>query len=89
MTDIVNKAYQATPNATLRDQSMNPKFLKNERVSWAAAEIERLRAALFEIAGMHEFSFHDYSPITRLWMHQKVARDALGLRGVELVKESR
>ena len=48
------------------------------------AEVERLRAALFEIAGMHELSVHDYSPTTRWWMHQKVARDALGVTSVEL-----
>lgn len=47
------------------------------------AEVERLRAALFEIAGMHELSVHDYSPTTRWWMHQKVARDALGVTSAE------
>ena len=46
MSDIVNKAYQATPNATLRDQIMNPNFPKNEREWWAAARIEQLEAEL-------------------------------------------
>ena len=50
-------------------------------------ELERLRAALFEIAGMHELSVHDYSPTTRWWMHQKVARDALGVTSAEFNEE--
>ena len=49
MSDLVNKAYQATPNATLRDQIMDPNFPKNEREWWAAARIEQLEAALREI----------------------------------------
>ena len=49
MSDLVNKAYQATPNATLRDQIMNPNFPKNEREWWAADRIEQLEAALREI----------------------------------------
>ena len=44
MSDLVNKAYQATPNATLRDQIMNPNFPKNEREWWAADRIEQLEA---------------------------------------------
>jgi hypothetical protein len=40
------KAYQATPASTLEEQIMNPCIAKNEREWWAAAEIERLRAAL-------------------------------------------
>jgi hypothetical protein len=52
------------------------------------AEVERLRAALFEIAGMHELSVYDYSPTTRWWMHQKVARDALGVTSAEFNEES-
>ena len=48
------------------------------------AEVERLRAALFEIAGMHELSVVDYSPTTRLWMHQKIAHDALGVTRVDM-----
>lgn len=43
------KAYQATPASTLEEQIMNPCIAKNEREWWAAAEIERLRAALREI----------------------------------------
>ena len=50
------------------------------QVGQLSDELERLRAALFEIAGMHELSVHDYSPTTRWWMHQKVARDALNIR---------
>jgi hypothetical protein len=40
------KAYQATPASTLEEQIMNPCIAKNEREWWAAAEIEKLRAAL-------------------------------------------
>jgi hypothetical protein len=43
------KAYQATPASTLEEQIMNPCIAKNEREWWAAAEIERLRAALLKI----------------------------------------
>ena len=46
------KAYQATPASTLEEQIMNPCIAKNEREWWAAAEIERLRAALRQIAGI-------------------------------------
>ena len=46
MSDIVDKAYQATPDATLAEQIMNPCIAKNEREWWAHHEIERLRAAL-------------------------------------------
>jgi hypothetical protein len=49
------------------------------QVGQLSEELERLRAALFEIAGMHDVSIHDYSPATRWWMHQKVARDALNI----------
>jgi len=49
------------------------------QVGQLSEELERLRAALFEIAGMHDVSIHDYSPTTRWWMHQKVARDALNI----------
>ena len=43
------KAYQATPASTLEEEIMNPCIAKNEREWWAAAEIEKLRAALREI----------------------------------------
>ena len=45
MSDI-EKAYQATPAATLEQQIMDPNFPKNEREWWAAARIEQLEAAL-------------------------------------------
>ncbi len=45
MADI-DKAYQATPAATLAEQIMDPCIAKNEREWWAHHEIERLRAAL-------------------------------------------
>jgi hypothetical protein len=54
------------------------------QVGQLSDELERLRAALFEIAGMHELSVYDYSPTTRWWMHQKVALDALGVTRAEL-----
>jgi hypothetical protein len=39
------KAYQATPASTLKEEIMNPCIAKNEREWWAAAEIERLSNA--------------------------------------------
>ena len=45
MSDI-EKAYQATPAATLEQQIMDPNFPKNEREWWAADRIEQLEAAL-------------------------------------------
>ena len=44
MSDQVNKAYQATPAATLEQQIMDPNFPKNEREWWAADRIEQLEA---------------------------------------------
>ena len=46
MTDLVNKAYQAAPAATLEQQIMDPNFPKNEREWWAADRIAQLEAAL-------------------------------------------
>ena len=43
MSDI-EKAYQATPAATLEQQIMDPNFPKNEREWWAADRIEQLEA---------------------------------------------
>jgi len=48
------KAYQATPASTLEEQIMNPCIAKNEREWWAAAEIERLRAALRDLLDASE-----------------------------------
>lgn len=42
MTD--QKAYQATPNATLEQLIMDPNIPKSEAEHWARREIERLRA---------------------------------------------
>lgn len=85
MSDLVNKAYQATPNATLRDQIMNPNFPKNEREWWAAARIEQLEAALREIAYFEiSSSVGDiYGDTQKEWLEafdraQSVARAALG-----------
>ncbi|MFM2005447.1 MAG: hypothetical protein RLZZ09_1102 [Pseudomonadota bacterium] len=47
-----DKAHQATPDATLAEQIMNPCVPKNEREWWAHHEIERLRAALAPFAGV-------------------------------------
>lgn len=41
-----DKAYQATPAATLEEQITNPCIAKNEREWWAHHEIERLQTAL-------------------------------------------
>ena len=66
MSDLVNKAYQATPNATLRDQIMNPNFPKNEREWWAADRIEQLEAALREIGNPpNHFTINDATATAR------------------------
>ncbi len=49
MSDQVNKEYQATFAATLKQQIMDPNFPKNEREWWAADRIEQLEAALRDI----------------------------------------
>jgi hypothetical protein len=68
------KAYQATPASTLEEQIMNPCIAKNEREWWAAAEIERLRAALEDVAS----TFDDtYNPNSREGRLGRLARAAL------------
>ena len=59
MSDQVNKEYQATFAATLKQQIMDPNFPKNEREWWAADRIEQLEAALREISLMDKQYEHD------------------------------
>jgi hypothetical protein len=45
--------YQATSPAELERQIMSHSEAKNEREWWACREIERLRARIAELDGMH------------------------------------
>ena len=66
------KAYQATPASTLEEEIINPCIAKNEREWWAAAEIERLRAALREI---EDLAFYEVDSDKLL--PRRIARAAL------------
>lgn len=50
MSDI-EKAYHATPSATLEQQIMDTNFPKNEREWWAADEIDRQRTTVLDLLG--------------------------------------
>jgi hypothetical protein len=72
------KAYQATPASTLEEEIMNPCIAKGEREWWAAAEIERLRAALEEIEQVALSYVHmKYAKLARAALTQEDGDDDL------------
>ena len=71
MSDI-EKAYQATPAATLEQQITDPNFPKNEREWWAAARIRQLETGLWDV---HAYC-NNWDWFIWMWPIRKIKRIA-------------